>query len=85
MKKSEMWEKLDRGERVQIDEELFEECLEILPPTFMGRRVELVDGTNVVADFGFAEGDGVPIIAFWKTRGADAGYFAQNTKLRTRG
>lgn len=85
MKKSEMWAKLDRGERVRIDEELFDEYLEILPPRFMWSRVELVDGTTIVADFGFAEGDGVPVVAFWKGRGFEKGCFAQNTKLRTRG
>lgn len=74
------------GECCLIDEEMYLYFLEVLPPRFMGRIVELVDGHEVRADFGFAEG-AERITAFWR-RGKDDGtdlHFAQHTKLISRG
>ena len=71
-----------RGERCEVDEEFYYCWLEVLPPIFMNRTVELADGTSRRVDFGAAEGDGVPVDAFWR-EGEHC--FAQRSKLRTRG
>jgi len=76
-------EALARGERAQMDEPLQDHYLNVLPPRFMGRVVELVDGTKVYALFGFAEGE-EPIVAFWTDR-TTGRHFAQRTKLIARG
>ena len=71
-----------RGERCEVDEEFYNYWLEVLPPIFMNQTVELADGTSRRVHFGAAEGDGVPIDAFWRE---GERCFAQRTKLRTRG
>lgn len=76
---------LTRGERVEIDEKMFNYFLEVLPPRFMNRLVELCDGSRVHAEFGLAEGAEV-ITAFWCKRvGYKVYYFAQHTKMFSRG
>lgn len=72
---------LARGERAEVDEEVFEYFLEVLPPQFMSKTVPLVDGSSVGATFGFAEGSDT-ITAFWREGGR---YFAQHTTLKARG
>jgi len=66
----------DAGERVEIDREMFEYWLDVLPPVFMYRPVELPDGKIVNALCGFAEGD-EPVTVFW--REGDR-YFAERIK-----
>jgi hypothetical protein len=63
------------GEPVEIDEEMWDYWLEILPPVFMGRSINLARHPQVVgsfrqvhAVFGFAEGE-EPVVAFWKVNG----------------
>jgi len=62
-------------------EEMFDYFLGVLPPQFMGREVELVDGSKQRAAFGFAEG-AERITAFWAEGG---NFFAQHTKLISNG
>ena len=72
----EFCEKRDAGECCTISEELFNYFLGVLPPIYMNRNVELVDGDKTLASFGFAEG-WERITAFWRT--ADGWYLAQHT------
>ncbi len=75
---------LKRGERCEIDEKFYDYFLGVLPPIFMSRTVELVDGTQRYANFGMAEGQRVTITAYWSEREGDVTrYFSQRTKLRT--
>ena len=50
--------------QIEVDEEVFNYFLEVLPPVFMGKRFKFSDGQEVVACFGFAEG-AEPITIFW--------------------
>ena len=63
---------LDSGKIVQVDQEVFDYFLEVLPPKSMGRRVWTPEGPVVTA-FGFAEGTEA-IRYFW--RNGDGNYFA---------
>ena len=54
-----------KGVRCEIDEEMYDYFLEVLPPCFMSRTVVLCDGSVVRADFGFAEGVEI-LTAFWR-------------------
>jgi hypothetical protein len=74
-------QKRDEGRRCLIDKGMFYYFLEVLPPRFMGREVELVDGSKRMAAFGFAEG-AERITAFWEDGGH---FFAQHTKLISSG
>ena len=81
----ELWaEFLDRwhkGEKVEIDESMFYYWLEVLPPAFQGRMVELVDGTKQYVSFGFVEGKD-RITAFWvETQTGKTRFLCQQTKL----
>lgn len=67
----------ERGEKCEIDKELFDYFLDILLPCFMNLTVLLCDGSKVIADYGFVEGEEVPT-AFWKT--PDGKFFAQKIK-----
>lgn len=79
------WEALRRGGRCRIEEDVFEWYLEVLPPAFMGKTVELVDGTKKHVSFGFVEGADV-IVAFWREfDGFRTRFYAQQTKLVSRG
>ena len=64
------------GKTIEINEEVFDYFLEVLPPVHMGYRANLPDGTQVRACFGFAEGY-EPVTAFWKQSGK---YFCCRTK-----
>lgn len=80
------------GERLEIDEEMFGYWLDVLPPVYMARTVELplqpgdAAPVRVRASFGFAEG-AESITAFWTTRrpGETTRYFAQRTAEKHRG
>jgi hypothetical protein len=76
-----LFEALARGERAEVDEEVFEYFLEVLPPKLMSTTVTLVDGSKVRATYGYAEGADT-ITAFWREGGR---YFAQHTTLKARG
>ncbi len=78
---SEVNKALAEGKRVQMDERMQDYYLDELPPQFMGRVVELVDGTKVFALFGSGE-NADPIVAFWTDR--EGRHFAQRTKLIAR-
>lgn len=72
------FEALDKGERCQVTEGVFDEFLDMLPPRFMYRTVALCDGSRVYASFGHGEGEG-PTIAFWcATEGNQDHWYAQN-------
>jgi hypothetical protein len=66
----------DTGERVEIDEELCEYFLEVLPPVHMGYKATTKDGP-VWAMFGFAEGAEL-VTAFWTSR-TERKHYAQLT------
>jgi hypothetical protein len=74
------------GERCQIDQDIYDYFLDVLPPKFMYAPVELVDGERITAAFGFAEG-AMQVIAFWRRTVVDgqANYFAQQTKVYSNG
>lgn len=55
---------LESGTKVQIDGEMFDYFLEVLPPVFMGMKFKFKDGVEVIASFGFAEGY-EPVKVFW--------------------
>lgn len=74
---SDFIEAMHSDDRCEIDEEIYWYFLEVLPPVYMNKSVELVDGTKIVADFGFAEGYEV-VTAFWR---AGESYFCQKTKI----
>lgn len=64
------------GRRFECDEEMYYHWMEILPPAWMNRTVE-IDGVPVRTDFGFVEGaDYVtafgrgPLNTFWGQRTA---------------
>jgi hypothetical protein len=69
------------GERCQIDQDIYDYFLDVLPPKFMYAPVELVNGERITAAFGFAEG-AMQVIAFWR---GEANYFAQQTKVWSNG
>lgn len=77
---------LNEGQRCQINDEIFDYFLDVLPPKFMGQVVELVDGERIRASFGFAEG-AMQVIAFWRRTVVDgqAQYFAQQSKVWSNG
>jgi hypothetical protein len=52
-------------QRIEIDQEVFDYFLEVLPPVYMGRRITLPGGARCHATFGFAEGT-EEITAFWR-------------------
>ncbi|MBW3635006.1 MAG: hypothetical protein KY445_00900, partial [Armatimonadetes bacterium] len=56
----------DSGEVTEIDEEMWMYWLELLPPIYMNRRVEIAGKPRCA--FGFAEGYD-NIIAFWREQG----------------
>lgn len=76
----------DAGERVEVDVEMFDYFLDVLPPVYMSRMATLPDGMQVRATYGMAEG-WEPITAFWRERGDDGElrYFAQRTAEINRG
>lgn len=69
------------GEKIEIDEGVFDYFLEVLPPVYMGRTVALPCGETRCVSFGFAEGY-EPVTAFWSTKGR---YYCQRTaEINTR-
>lgn len=74
---AETLEGLDSGKAVEVSPEVFDYFLEVLPPVFMNKKVKLLDGTEVQADFGFAEGS-EEVKAFWKSGGK---YYAGQTGM----
>jgi hypothetical protein len=51
------FQKLDEREVVEVDEELFDYFLNVLPPVNMGERIGILGfHPNIRSDFGFAEG-----------------------------
>jgi hypothetical protein len=75
------FEALGRGDRVQVDQQIFDWFLDILPPVFMGRVVDLIDGSSQYALYGFAEGAAI-ITAFWSSKQR---FYAQYTNRMSRG
>jgi hypothetical protein len=74
----------DTGKRVEVDEELFNYFLEVLPPIHMGYIATVGNGPteskDIYAAFGFAEGT-ERVTAFWCGSNTEKGrYFAQFTK-----
>jgi hypothetical protein len=74
---------LDRGERVEIDDETFHYFMEVLTPRHMGRTVTLADGSRQRTDFEFAmsEKEEEVVRGFWAVPEPDGWfrYYAQNT------
>lgn len=69
------------GQRVEIDVQMFDYWLEILPPVIWRRAVRMADGSMRAIAFGVAEGY-EPITGFWQEGGR---YFCQRTALINRG
>jgi hypothetical protein len=78
---SEYIEALSKGNRLEIDSEIYWYSLEVLPPRYMRSRINTVDGVEVVADFGFCEGADI-IVAYWQKGDR---YFCQYTNRLSRG
>lgn len=76
----EAMQKLNSGEEIEINTEFFDYFLEVLPPVYMGKFVETVNGKHVLASFGFAEG-AEQVKAFWECAGR---FFACQTKEMNR-
>ena len=73
------------GERCEVTSDMADYWLDVLPPRLWRRRVVLADGTSVVADFGFAEGES-RITAHWSESACGVRrYYAQLTRLLNRG
>jgi hypothetical protein len=79
----------DTGECVEVDEELFNYFLEVLPPIHMGYRATVKCSKlasrpedhghiQIYADFGFAEGAEL-VTAFWSSKVDGTRYYAQLT------
>ena len=70
---------LDSGRVVEVNEEVFDYFLEVLPPKSMGKLVEVPGWATVRTSYGFAEG-WEPIKYFWtikdKDRRAGERYYA---------
>lgn len=64
----EMLEARDSGKQIQVGEDVFDYFLEVLPPVFMNRKFKFIDGQEVRASFGFAEG-AEPMTVFWTEAG----------------
>lgn len=73
------------GEVIEVDSEVFDYFLGVLPPVYMNRRMD-IGGQSRMVMFGFAEGT-EPITAFWFTHsdGHPIRYWAQRTKEMNRG
>jgi hypothetical protein len=73
------------GEVFECDEAMYFYWLEVLPPVWLNRPLE-VEGHGTVSTFGFAEGR-EPVVAFWRGRGDGAGRFfgRQTDTLNTEG
>ena len=72
---------MNKGERLEIDLDIYTHFLEVLPPIYMGKHVTLPGGEKIFANFGFAEGWDF-VTAFWheKKDGAERRYFCQKTE-----
>ena len=60
---------MNSGNEFEIDEEMFDYWLNVLPPVFMNRTINWVpchEGQPMKVDFGFAEG-AEPITVFWRS------------------
>lgn len=70
------------GNKVHIDEGIFNYFLEVLPPIYMGKVVKLSEGDRRVS-FGFAEGEEM-ITAFWTEKDKDGKiqYYCEQTNVR---
>ncbi len=68
--------------RCEINEELFYEFLDLLPPKVMYREMRLTDGSIQRVTFGFCEGEDI-IVGFWKAPGGR--FFACPTTEVARG
>ena len=60
------------GVQTEINQEVYDYWLDVLPPVFMNKWFTFKDGQRVHAHFGFAEGS-EPIVVFWKEAAADRG------------
>ena len=78
---NEMIKDIHSGKRVEVDQEITDYFLEVLPPIYMYKDVVL-DGKAIHAFFGFAEGAEY-VVAFWHEYNHaedDFHYYAQQTK-----
>jgi len=64
------------GEQVEIDKEIFDYFLGVLPPVAMGQTVILTTGRRITPPFCFAEG-AENMIAFWEE---DEKFYACKTR-----
>lgn len=71
------------GLKTPISEPVYWEFLEVLPPVAMRKRITLVSGIEVVADFLFAEG-AERVSAFFKDP-VDGRLYVQHTNIFNRG
>ena len=88
--KAEKWNEfiaaMHSGNEFEVDEEMFNYWLGVLPPVFMGRMITWLpchEGHQMYVDFGFAEGF-EPITVFWRSLDGKR-FFGQRTHKINRG
>lgn len=77
---SESIEAMHSGNVIEIDSDIFDYFLGVLPPIYMGRTM-FIGGKNRYVAYGFAEGY-EKIVAFWSE---GEHYYCQQTKEMNRG
>ena len=88
---NEEWEEfisvIQSGNKFEIDEDMFNYWLGVIPPIFMNKYITFFpgyEGTQMKVDFGFAEGI-ENIIIFWRNVG-NTKFFGQKTnKINRKG
>ena len=72
----------DTGGIVEMDEDIFDYFLDVLPPAWMNREITMPDGRQQRIAFGFAEG-WENVTAFWRKREADGAlhFYCQLTNI----
>ena len=88
--KAEKWKEfikaMHSGNEFEVDAEMFDYWLGVLPPVFMGRTITWVpchEGHPMKVDFGFAEG-AESITVFWRSLDGKR-FFGQRTHKINRG
>ena len=66
--------------QIEVDEEVFNYFLEVLPPVFMNKVFRFRDGQVVHACFGFAEG-AEPITVFWTDKDTKRNYCRRSSLI----
>ncbi len=71
---------MQSGNKFEIDEDMYNYWLDVIPPVFMNKYITFFpgyEGTQMKVDFGFAEGIEY-IVIFWRNTNGDK-FFGQRT------